>query len=224
MRKTPFLVALICFLFTNTWAQQVTNIHATQLNESTVRVAYDLEGEVPGQMFTVSLFNSTNNYDLPLEYVDGYVGEQIEAGVNMFIDWDISKELVAYEGELTFEVRAELTFTPIRVSFPETKKVSRGKQHLISWKGTNTNDRVDIQLYRNDKKVASITKTVNDGQYEWDVPYSAKPGKGYSVKISSTSSSQSSTGGEFSIQRKIPLFLKLIPPGNYHSHCDKCYR
>jgi len=148
---------------------------------------------------------------LPLEYVDGYVGERIEAGTNKFIDWDISKELVAYIGELSFEIQAELTFTPINVSFPEKSTVKRGKQHTISWQGTNTGEQVDIQLYRDGYKIETIAKTINDGQFEWDVPYSTKPGKGYSVKISSTSSSQEDIGTDFTVHRKIPLLVKLIP-------------
>jgi len=211
MRKMPILLALICFLCLHISGQQVTNINANQLDANIVRVAYDLEGEVPGQFFTVRLFNSTNQYGLPLEYVDGYVGERVEAGLNKFIDWDISKELVAYQGELTFEVRAELTFTPISVAFPEKNTITRGKQQIITWRGTNTGEQVDIQLYRDGRKLSTIANTINDGQYEWEVPYSAKPGKGYSVKINSTSSSQADTGTEFSIHRKIPLLVKLIP-------------
>ncbi len=211
MRKLPFLVALIGFLSLHVSGQQVANITANQLDETIVRVAYDLNGEVPGQLFTVRLYSSTNQFSFPLEYVDGYVGEQVEAGINKFIDWDISKELVAYAGELTFEVRAELTFTPISVAFPEKNTITRGKQHIITWRGTNTGEHVDIQLYRDGRKISTISNTINDGQYEWAVPSSTKPGKGYSVKINSTSSSQTDTGTEFSIHRKIPLLLKLLP-------------
>jgi len=211
MRKLPFLAALVVFLSLQMTGQQVTNINASLLDESIVRVAYDLEGEVSGQLFTVKLYNSTNQFSLPLEYVDGYVGERVEAGLNKFIDWDISKELVAFEGELTFEVKAELTFTPINVVFPEKNAITRGKQHIITWRGTNTGEHVDIQLYRDGRKINTISNTINDGQYEWEVPYSTKPGKGYSVKINSTSSSQTDTGTEFSIHRKIPLLVKLIP-------------
>jgi hypothetical protein len=191
--------------------QEISNITASLLNENTVRVNYDLEGEVPGQLFTVNLYSSTNQYTLPLEYVDGYVGEHVEAGINKFIDWDLSQELVAFEGELAFEIRAELTFTPISMAFPQTSRISRGKEQLITWKGTNTRERVDIQLLRDGRKIQTIASTVNDGQYEWEVPYSTKPGNGYSVKISSTSSSQTDTGSEFKIHRKIPLLVKLIP-------------
>ena len=211
MIKKPILIFLIGVLGLKISAQQISNISASQLNETTVRVNYDLKGEVPGQLFKVDLFSSANQFSLPLEYVDGYVGEDVEAGINKFIDWDISKELVAFEGELVFEVRATLTFTPIMVAFPQNTKVARGKQHEISWQGTNTGENVDIQLYRNGSRVATIASTINDGFYEWDVPSSTKPGKGYSVRISSTSSSQSDTGEEFSIKRKIPMLLKLVP-------------
>lgn len=211
MIKTCFLIFTLGFLGLQISGQEVINISASQLDENIVRISYDLNGEIPGQLFTVNLYSSANQFSLPLEYVDGYVGEQVEAGVNKFIDWDISKELVAFNGEISFEVKATLTFTPIHVAFPEANSLKRGKQHYITWKGTNTNEHVDIQLFREATKVATIANTVNDGLYEWEVPYSTKPGKGYSVKISSTTSSQSDIGDEFSIHRKIPLLVKLIP-------------
>lgn len=202
---------LLCCLGLQVSGQEISNITASLLNEKTVRVSYDLEGEVPGQMFSVNLFSSTNQFNLPLEFVDGYVGENVEAGINRFIDWDIERELVAYEGELNFEVRAELTFTPISMVFPESSSITRGKQQLITWKGTNTRERVDIQLLREGRKVGTIANTVNDGQFEWEVPYSVKPGNGYTVKISSTSSSQTDTGSEFKVHRRIPLLVKIVP-------------
>ena len=210
IRKHIWLVLLYC-LGLQVSGQEISNINASLLNEKTVRVSYDLEGEVPGQMFSVNLFSSTNQFNLPLEFVDGYVGENVEAGINRFIDWDIERELVAYEGELSFEVRAELTFTPISMVFPETNSITRGKQQLITWKGTNTRERVDIQLLKDGHKVGTIANTVNDGQFEWEVPYSVKPGNGYTVKISSTSSSQTDTGSEFKIHRRIPLLVKIVP-------------
>ena len=130
--------------------------------------------------------------------------------INLLIGISV-KSLVAFEGELNFEVRAELTFTPISMVFPENTTLKRGKEHFITWKGTNSNENVDIQLLKDGRKIATIGHTLNDGQYEWEIPYSIKPGKGYSVKISSTSSSQSDTGSEFTIHRKVPLLVKLIP-------------
>ena len=211
MIKKPILLLLIGVLGLKVSGQQISNISASQTNENTVRVSYDLRGEVPGQLFKVDLYSSANQFSLPLTYVDGYVGEDVEAGINKFIDWDISKELVAFDGELVFEIRATLTFTPIRVTFPANTKIARGKQHQISWQGSNTSEYVDLQLYRNGRRIATIASTINDGLYEWDVPSETKPGKGYTVRISSTSSSQSDTGEEFAVRRKIPMVVKLLP-------------
>jgi len=211
MIKTAIFLVIAFFFCHYLSGQQISNISASQLNDHTIRVNYDLQGEVPGQLYTVSLYCSTNQFTLPMEYVEGFVGENIQAGINNYIDWDLGKELVAFEGDLTFEVRAELTFTPIIMVFPERNGIKRGKQHLITWKGTNTNEQVDIQLLRDGREIGTIANTTNDGQYEWDVPDSAKPGKGYTVKVSSTSSSQTDTGEEFAIRRKIPLLAKLIP-------------
>ena len=211
MTRAPFLLLIVCCFCLNLSGQQIANISASQLNDHTIRVSYDLQGEVPGQLYTVSLFSSINQYTLPMEYVEGYVGENVQAGLNNYIDWDLRRELVAFEGSLNFEVRAELTFTPISLVFPERAGIKRGKKHLITWKGTNTNEKVDIQLLREGREIGTIVNTINDGQYEWDVPNSTKPGKGYTVKVSSTSSSQTDTGEEFAIRRKIPLLVKLIP-------------
>lgn len=211
MIKTTIFLVLVCFFCLNLSGQQISNIRASQLNDFTIRVSYDLQEEVPGQLFNVSLFCSVNQFTLPMEYVEGYVGDNVQAGTNNYIDWDVRNELVAFDGELSFEVRAELTFTPISLVFPERAGIKRGKQQIITWEGTNTNERVDIQLLRDGREIGTIANTINDGQYEWDVPYSTKPGNGYTVKVSSTSSSQTDTGDEFAIRRKIPLLVKVLP-------------
>jgi hypothetical protein len=211
MIKNAILLLVCCCYGSYACAQQILDISAGLLDKNTIRVKYKLEGEVPGQLYKVDLYSSTDNFNLPLEYVSGNVGEKVKAGVNNIIDWDFSKELVAFEGSLNFEVRAELVFTPISMVFPEDTNLSRGKKHLITWKGTNTSENVDIQLLRDNKNIGTIASTRNDGQYEWEIPYSIKPGKGYAVKVSSTSSSQTDTGAEFTIRRKIPLTVKLIP-------------
>ena len=192
-------------------AQQVANIEATQLDDQTVRVSYDLQGELPGQLFTVRLFSSANNFQLPLIFVTGDVGEEITAGNGKTIDWDISQELVAFEGDLTFEVRALITFSPIEVTAPAQGSMRRGTTHDISWLGSNLSEYVDIELFRDDKKVRTIARTQNDGSFSWTIPIDVKPGQGYTVKVSSTSSTQFDQGGYFSIRRKVPLVLKALP-------------
>lgn len=195
----------------DTYAQQVTSIGASQIDDQLVRITYDLLEELPGQIFTVYLFSSANNYELPLLYVNGDVGEGILPGKNKSIDWDISQELVAFDGDLTFEVRALLTFSPLKVSYPTEGSIRRGTPQSITWLGSNSSEYVDVELFRDDRKVSTIVRTQNDGEYLWNIPIDTKPGQGYTVKISSTSSTQFDQGGYFSINRKIPLFVKFIP-------------
>jgi hypothetical protein len=191
--------------------QQVNNIEATQLDENTIRVSYDLEGELPGQLFTVRLFSSANNFQLPLIFVSGDVGEEIAAGKGKSIDWDIAQELVAFEGDLTFEVRALITFSPIDVTFPDQGSIRRGTTQQITWLGSNLSEYVDIELFRDDKKVSTIARTQNDGSHAWTIPQDVKAGQGYTVKVSSTSSTQFDQGDYFSIRRRVPLLLKVVP-------------
>lgn len=209
LRKLLFGIALL--LAAPLTAQQVTNIEAKQLDNQKVRVSYDLQGELPGQLFKVELYSSANNFRLPLLYVEGHVGEDVKAGIGKFIDWDFSKELVAFEGDLTFEVRALLTFSPLKVSFPVNGSARRGTAMTITWLGSVPNGFVDIELFRDDKKVSTIARTQNDGSYQWNIPIDTNPGQGYTIKVSSTSSTQFHSGGYFSIKRKIPLLVKFIP-------------
>lgn len=211
MRRNHFLLVLILAFGHTLQAQKVTNIRATQIESELVRISYDLQEEVPGQLFTVQLFSSANDFNLPLVYVQGEVGENIKAGIDKFIDWDISKELIAFDGDLTFEVRALLTFSPVKLSYPVKGSISRGKTHTITWEGNNPNEDVDIELFRDRKKIGTIAKTTNDGSFEWDVPVTLKPGRGYSLKISSTSSTQFDRGGKFNIRRRVPLLVKVVP-------------
>ena len=209
LSKLLLLFALV--LSENLCAQQVVNIEASQLDDQTVRVTYDLEGELPGQLFTVRLFSSANNFQLPLIFVSGDVGEEITAGKGKSIDWDIGQELVAFEGDLTFEVRALITFSPIEVTAPAQGAVRRGSTHTITWLGSNLSEYVDIELFRDDQKVSTVVRTQNDGSFAWTVPMDIKPGQGYTIKVSSTSSTQFDLGGYFSIRRKFPLVLKAVP-------------
>ncbi len=204
------LVALLC-IGNQLIAQQVTNIEARKLNDQIVRVTYDLIGELPGQLFTITLYSSVNDFKLPLQYVEGDVGEDVETGRNRFIDWDISKELVAFDGDLTFEVRAVLVFSPVKLNYPVSGSLRRGSTQTITWLGGSGDQFVDIELLRNDRKIRTIARTRSDGVHEWTVPPTLKPGPGYSIKVSSTSSTQSDRGGYFSIKRRVPLLVKLIP-------------
>ncbi len=192
-------------------AQQVTNIQASQLSDTVVRVTYDLQAELPGQLFEVQLFSSANDFILPLIYVEGDVGPDVPGGSNRFIDWNVARELIAFDGDLVFEVRAKLTFSPLQVTFPVGGGVRRGTTQTITWLGSNPENYVDIELFRDDRKIGTISRTSNDGSYKWVVPIDTKPGQGYSIKISSTSSTQSHQGGYFSVKRKVPLTIKLIP-------------
>ena len=207
--KALLLIALITPGFLN--AQQVVNIQASQLSDTVVRVTYDLQTELPGQLFDIQLFISANDFALPLIYVEGDVGPDIPGGRNRFIDWNVARELIAFDGDLVFEVRAKLTFSPVQVTNPVSGGVRRGTTQKITWLGSNPENYVDIELFRDDRKIRTISRTSNDGSYQWVVPMDAKPGQGYSIKISSTSSTQFHQGGYFSVKRKIPLAIKLIP-------------
>ncbi len=193
-------------------AQKVSNIRA-EAKGNLVIIFYDLAGGLPGQVFDVTLFSSYNNMETPLEYVMGEVGAGVLPGQNKKIEWGAKKELANFEGELKFEIRAKLTFSPIAISTPHVNTVfRRGKSYNIGWQGGIQNENMKLELYQDSVQNMVIGQTDNKGGYIWVLPYKVKPGKNYRLKISSARNPQNyNFSSDFAIKRKIPTAVKIAP-------------
>jgi hypothetical protein len=194
-------------------AQKLSNVRAT-LDSATapVNIRYDLEAALEGQLFKVYLYSSHNNFSAPLLLVTGAVGDGITSGINKQIVWD-SKELIAFDGQLSFDVKAVLTFSPFVIKTPSpTQIVKRHKSFVITWIGGISSEKVNLELYRNEEKVTLLGQVGNKGQYRWTVPARTKPGNYHQIKISSVDRPDNSRFTEvFTIRRRIPLVLKALP-------------
>lgn len=113
MRSSLFI--LFVFTVQASLAQQVENVSFYQDGQA-VMVNYDLLGSAT-QSYTVALHLSLDNgknFEGPLKYVSGDVGDQVKPGRNRQIRWDAESEktqLVSYE--VVIEVRArQLVLVP----------------------------------------------------------------------------------------------------------------
>jgi hypothetical protein len=191
------------------FAQKITNVRA-KADSSLVTIFYDLEGTAEGQLYRVGLYGSHNNYKTPLIFISGDAGPSLAPGTNRKIQWQ-AKELTSYEGEIVFEVRAILVFSPLKLNtFPVNFR--RGKIYAINWQGGLPTEKVKLELYRDSLKVSDIVSFPNGGKYDWFIPTDTKPGKNYRLRVQSEEKTDNFyVGTPFAIHRKIPLGLKIIP-------------
>ena len=193
------------------YAQKVRNVTAEFQNER-VEISYDLIGELSGQVYEVIVYSSLDNYVSPLIYVNGDVGKEISPGRSKSIQWDAKQELVSFKGDVSFEIRARLVFSPLKITKPNKEvSIRRGERLEIRWLGRMPGERVHIDLYQNQTKLLSIGSVPNKGAHNWTIPLGIKPGTDYSVRIKSSRSTKSTNSSNFVIKRKVPLAAKIIP-------------
>ena len=207
MKKNIY--CFICFLYAlPVFSQQITNVRATA-DSATITILYDLVGTIEGQLFTVDLYSSHNEYESPLIYVSGEAGRNIKPGTDKKIVWE-GKELNNFDGQLTFDVRAVLTFSPFLMKAAPTYK--RSNAYQLEWKGGIPAEGATLELYRNKQKISSIATSENTGTYLWKVPAKTKAGGSYQLKVSSTQKPDNTVlSNTFRIRRRTPLVLKALP-------------
>lgn len=109
MNLKKYLIVLILILPGIINAQQVTNVDFN-ISGNKIIVDYTLTGAKFNQKFNVQLYVSMDNgktFQGPLKAVSGDVGENIKAGSNK-IFWDPYKDVNSLDGDIVFDVRAEV--------------------------------------------------------------------------------------------------------------------
>jgi hypothetical protein len=210
-----YISLLLVFLVVPTWAQRITNVQA-QLVGDYVSIQYDLSGEIPGQIFEVALYSSHNDFTEPLKQVRGAVGPDITPGRQKAIEWGAQKELTRFTGEITFEVRANLTFSPIAIQNPQVESVfRRGHAYKLQWKGGLAGEKLRLELIRDGFPNQVIDNVPNTGNYTWRVAEETPIAENYRLKITAQSNNvlNTKTSDLFVIKRRIPLIAKFVPAG-----------
>jgi hypothetical protein len=210
-----YLSLLLVLLVIPVRAQRITNVQAQVVGDY-VSIQYDLAGEVPGQVFEVALYSSHNEFTQPLKQVRGAVGPDITPGREKNIEWGAQKELTRFTGEVTFEVRANLTFSPIAIQHPELESVfRRGHAYKLQWKGGLAGEKLRLELIRDGFPNQVIDNVANTGNYSWRVAEETPIAENYRLKITAQSNNilNTKTSDLFAIKRRIPLVAKFIPAG-----------
>ncbi|QHT71578.1 hypothetical protein GXP67_35395 [Rhodocytophaga rosea] len=211
----PPLLFLGLLTFTSyTYGQRVTNVRA-QARGNVVTLTYDLQGTIIGQLYKVEVFSSHNEMAQPLVHVRGEVGPDMKPGINKIIEWGSMKELGDYDGEISLEVRATLTFSPIRFTTPKSNAIyKRGKSYKFNWLGALPNENLQLELYSDTTRQYELGRLLNKGVYQWEIPVNAAPGKTYRLKISSVETPGNFIfSNYFTIKRKTPTAWKVVPAG-----------
>ncbi|HEX8041129.1 MAG TPA: hypothetical protein VF490_18385 [Chryseosolibacter sp.] len=205
------LIAVLLVAATLAHAQRAS-IKKVELAGEKIIVYYDLEDSNPANEYQINLYASQSNFATALTKVKGDVGNEVKAGPNKKIEWNIREELSPYKGKLSLEIRGKM-FVPVAKinSISEGDKFKRGKNHLLTWKPGNSNP-INIELLKNGTPVSSQVNQPNNGSYSLFIPASAVLGKDYTLRITDTKDGENVTVSHpFAVTRKVPLLLKVVP-------------
>lgn len=212
LKPIALLVILISFSSFQSIGQTLSNVNAV-LIEDKAEITYDLEGTLPNQKFTISIFYSKDNYSSVLRKVTGDIGPDIEAGFGKKIVWEAKEELKVFTGDIEFEVRALLTYSPLVAKAPVSGTTFKvGKLLPILWEGGTNQDNLQLELFRGGQMARTISPTGNTGSYTWALPKDLKKGSDYAVRILNPARpTEALLTSQFRIKGKTSVVIYLLP-------------
>jgi hypothetical protein len=192
--------------------QTITNVRA-ETSGDVIYIYYDLQGTAEGQLYQVTLYSSHNDMAQPLTYVSGDAGPNVQAGATKKIEWQAKKEILRFNGQLTFEVQASLLSSPLRIKSPALATAyKRGKSYPLAWEGGMAGENVRLELFQGTAKVNDIARVNNNGTYTWSIPAATPLGNNYKIKVSSVDKPDNTYLSEsFAIKRKVSTVVKVLP-------------
>ncbi|MEQ8426000.1 MAG: Ser-Thr-rich GPI-anchored membrane family protein [Cyclobacteriaceae bacterium] len=213
MRSRLLLLTLLTLLgFTVANAQSVENVNAAVQQGGKVVITFDLKGDPEIERFNIKIYSSHNGYSRPLSGLTGDISEgfDIVPGEQKRVVWDAASELSTFNGELTFEIRADV-YRFLQITKPaDGKSVRRGSKVEVLWTGGRANEKVKIELLRGSNVVSDLGTVDNSGSYSWSIPKEMDKGKDYSMRFTSPSGVVKT--GSFAVNARYPLLLKIAVP------------
>ncbi len=188
------------------YSQKIGNLKASTVGEK-IFITYDIAAQYPGDKFDIDLYASSNNYSAPLQKLTGDVGKGLSAGNGKRIEWDAKAELGDYQGEILFEIHAEVIAAFLITN--EIKSARRGKSVQLNWRGGSKNQDVKIELLKSGVNQGVIATTSNSGSYFWSIPSNEKVDSDYELRLANAG--ETITTSQFSIKHKVPTLVKVIP-------------
>ena len=164
-------------------AQSIKNVKASSVG-SNVFITYDLTSADEGQQFDVELKSSKDGFSNVLKEVTGDVGTNQVAGANKKITWDARKEIGQFIGDISFEITATVTFTPLKFVTPTIGSgIKIGKPYTVAWKGGNLEKNLSLELLKDNNSVIDLGKIDNTGTFTWNVPKTMEKGENFRFKL-----------------------------------------
>ncbi|MEQ8361433.1 MAG: Ser-Thr-rich GPI-anchored membrane family protein [Cyclobacteriaceae bacterium] len=189
--------------------QSVENVVAQVESNGKVIITYDLMGDPDIERFNTTIYSSHNGYSSPLKNISGDVSTDysVVPGNGKRVEWDAAAELGSFNGELAFEIRAEV-YRFLRVTKPAAgKSVRRGSTATINWTGGQPSEKVKIELLKGGILASNLGEVNNSGAYNWSIPKEMEKGKDYTLRFTGTSGSI--TSESFAVNARFPLLLKI---------------
>ncbi len=211
-KQSALLFLIVLAPFSSLFGQEIS-IKNIELDGDHVFISYSLIDSTLGRKYTVNLFSSKDNFATPLRKINSDIGIEIQPGINKKIDWNAKEEFGHdFEGKVAFEIRSKIYIPFLALKEFDFKKLKRGNAYEITWSGGRPQNILNFDLCRGEKCVASFSNIANMGHYTLVIPMHVKPGDGYQFKISDTKNKDELIhSGTFSIVRKAPLLLKVMP-------------
>ena len=182
-----FFLTQCCLLSTS--GQSVENVVAQVESNGKVIITYDLMGDPDAERFNTSIYSSHNGYSSPLKNISGDVSSDYSVipGNGKRVEWDAAAELGSFNGELAFEIRAEV-YRFLRVIKPAAgKSVRRGSTATINWTGGQPSEKVKIELLKAGVVASNLGEVNNSGAYNWAIPKEMDKWKDYTLRFTGTS-------------------------------------
>lgn len=194
---------------------QEFSITKVEFKNQKVLLHYSIVDTILTRTYTVSIFSSNDNFTIPLQKVSGDVGLEVRPGGNKLIVWDAPGEFGnSFSGKVGLEIRGRVYIPFIRVENFKKGDVSikRGKPYQVTWTGGTRQNILNFELMRDDKRVYVFPNIANVGHNTFVFPISIKPYKKYHFKITDSKNKDEVVFTQtFSIKRKFPLLLKVVP-------------
>lgn len=193
---------------------QEFSIQKLELAGEKLLIHYDLIDTARDHTYSIFVYSSKDNFTTPLQKIAGDIGIEVRPGTNRKIVWEAKQELGAsFDGEIELEVKGKLYVPFIKLSgFEKINSMKRGVPIILKWSGGTPRNVMNFQLFRGDKLAASFPNAPNEGQYKLTIPTNVKAGGNYIFRITDArNTDQIVKTNVFSIKRKYPLLLKVIP-------------
>lgn len=214
---TKLLICMLCLcvlvIQSDLKAQNVV-IHSIDIKDGDVKVSYSLIDRNVNNRYALYLYSSLDNYEKPLQKVDGEIGLDLKAGNNKKLVWHASEEFgKRFKGDVSLKIKGDL-YSPFMElnNFGSIEKITRKQSTWITWAADSTISKLTLELFNKNREfVYMYTDIKNEGRYELIIPGSIRPGEGYYFMIYDQDNEKNVIKTpKFQIIRKNPNAMKIV--------------